>query len=65
VVLMGIAQSWPEFRVAVAKVKAIDSVKLVKDVFSGSVVKENTEPMKWRLFIITCCTVHGECPVGR
>lgn len=30
VVLMGIAQSWPEFRVAVAKVKAIDSVKSVK-----------------------------------
>lgn len=30
VVLMGIAQSWPEFRVAVAKVKAIDGVKSVK-----------------------------------
>lgn len=30
VALMGIAQSWPEFRVAVAKVKAIDSVKSVK-----------------------------------
>jgi osmotically-inducible protein OsmY len=30
VVLMGVAQSWPEFRVAVAKVKAVDGVKSVK-----------------------------------
>ena len=30
VVLMGIAQSWPEFRVTVAKVKALDGVKSVK-----------------------------------
>lgn len=30
VILMGIAQSWPEFRVAVAKIKALDGVKSIK-----------------------------------
>ncbi len=44
VVLMGIAQSWPEFRVAVAKVKAIDSVKSVKTYLRVVPPKKTSNP---------------------
>lgn len=44
VALMGIAQSWPEFRVAVAKVKAIDSVKSVKTYLRVVPLKKTPNP---------------------
>lgn len=46
VVLMGIAQSWPEFRVAVAKVKAIDGVKSVKTYLRVVPPKKEPSPQR-------------------